>query len=152
MRTRIFIRKISILFLAVSVALMWLPYGIAMRFVSNPGPPIEYATFYYSFISGMPIGYGNWFPIITAILSFAVLLMFIANAARKTPSRMDAKISVLICLSLCVIATPLSMLVFRGAYAITAIGIMVFAIHTATLVLQIILKRFSTNTVKHSCE
>ena len=140
------IRSISMFLLAVSVALMWLPYGVAMRFASEPGPPMEYITFNYSYISRVPIGYGNWFPIITAILSFAVLLMFIASVARKMPNRMDSKKSVLICLSLCVIAPPLSLLVFRGAYAITVIGVTVFIIHTAALVFQIILKKACTSS------
>ena len=132
------IEIISICFVAVSIALMWLPSGVAMGFVSDPGPPMEYVLHSYPYISGMPIGYGNWFPIITALLTFAILLMLIFITARKATSGSNTKTAVLICLSVCIIASPLSWLIFGGAYAITVVGITVFALHLATLVLLLI--------------
>ena len=132
---------VSMCFLAASVALMWLPSGVAMRFVSDPGPPMEYVTFHYSYISGMPIGYGNWFPDVTVILSFAVLLLLLAKEARKPANGRNLKKSVLICLSICIIASPLSWLIFGGAYSITVIGISVLALHAAALAMQIIFRR-----------
>ena len=126
--------------MALSVALMWLPSAVAMRFVSDPGPPIEYITHYCSYISRLPIGYGNWFPIIIAILAFTVLLMLIASVRRTARGR-DSKKPVLICLSICVITSPLSWLIFGGAYEITIVGVIVFALHVVTLALQYIFKR-----------
>ena len=126
---------ISICFMAASIFLMCLPYGVAMKFVNNPGPPMEYATFNYSYISGMPIGYGNWFPIITVIISFTVLLMLIVSASRNSKSVTGSKNATMICLSICVIATLLSWLLFSS---VSVIGVIVCILHFATLTLQII--------------
>jgi len=141
MKTAKIFGKLSMCFLAVSVALMWLPSGIAMRFVSDPGPPMEFVTFRYSYISGMPIGYGNLFPIVIAVLSFAILLMLMVNEFGKVARKRDPKTSVLICLSICIIASPLSWLVFGGAYSITMIGIAVFVLHVVALLLQVVHNR-----------
>ena len=134
----------SICFMAISVALMWLPYGVAMKFVSDPGPPIEYVIHHYSYISGMPIGYGNWFPIVTAILSFAVLLILVVNSVRKTASMGNKKTFVLVCLSICIVASLISWLLFNS---VSVIGIIVCALHAATLAIQIIFKSAGTRNV-----
>ena len=132
------IRIISICFMAISVALMLLPSGVAMKFVSEPGPPMEYVTYYYSYISGMPIGYGNWFPILTAILSFAVLLVLIISLIRRMESESGSRKTVLICLSICIVAALISWRLFNS---VSIIGVIICVLHAITLALQIIFKR-----------
>ena len=130
------IRIISICFMAISVALMLLPSGVAMKFVSEPGPPMEYVTYYYSYISGMPIGYGNWFPILTAILSFAVLLVLIISLIRRMES--GSRKTVLICLSICIVSALISWRLFNS---VSIIGVIICVLHAIALALQIIFKR-----------
>ena len=125
---------ISISCMGVAMVLMSLPYGVQMRFVSDPGPPMEFVSFYYSFFSGMPIGYANWFPIITALLSIAVLLMLVVRAVRNKKEISYTVKPLMTCLVICVIASLCSWLIFN---AISTIGVVVLALHLATLALQI---------------
>jgi len=127
-------RIVSICCMGVAVVLMSLPYGVQMRFVSDPGPPMEFVAFYYSYFSGMPIGYANWFPIITALLSIAVLIILIVRVVIYKKRMNDTGKPLMICLAICVIASLCSWLIFN---AISVIGVVVFALHLATLTLQI---------------
>jgi len=70
---------LSICCVAASILLMSLPYGI-------PTGPKDYKTVFYQSLttSYFHVSYGsNWFPIITAILSIAVLVMFIINYVKR---------------------------------------------------------------------
>jgi uncharacterized membrane protein len=127
-------RILSICCMGVAVVLMSLPYGVQMRFVSDPGPPMEFVSFYYSYFSGMPIGYANWFPIITVLLSIAVLLMLVVRAVRHKSKNSCTVKPLMICLVICVVASLCSWLIFN---AVSVIGVVVFALHLATLALQI---------------
>jgi len=120
--------------MGVAVVLMSLPYGVQMQFVSDPGPPVEFVSFYYSYFSMMLIGYANWFPIITALLSIAVLLMLIVRSVRNKKEINYTVKPLMICPVICVIASLCSWLIFN---AITTIGVVVLALHLATLTLQI---------------
>ena len=127
-------RTLSICCMGVAVILMSLPYGVQMRFVSDPGPPVEFVSFYYSYFSGMSIGYANWFPIMTVILSIAVLLMLVVRAVRHKKEISYTVKPLMICLAICVIASLCSWLIFN---AVSVIGVVVFALHLASLALQI---------------
>jgi hypothetical protein len=135
------INILSMCFMAVSVFLMALPLGVAMRFVSDPGPPMEYVTYHYSYFGGMPLGYGNWFPIMTAFSSTAILIMLVVNVVRKTPRGNELKTPVVICLVVCIVASLLSWLFFGGPYAVTTTGIVIFLLHVATYAMQLKRKR-----------
>jgi hypothetical protein len=124
---------ISICCIGVAVVLMSLPYGVHMRFVSNPGPPMEFTDFHYSYFSGMPIGYANWFPIITVLLSIAIMIIFIVRALKHEKVYYMGK-PLMICLTICVIASLFSWLIFN---TISLIGVVVFILHLITLALQI---------------
>ena len=126
---------LSLSLVALSIALMWLPTGVAMRFTSDPGPPMEYVTHYCPYISGLPIGYGNWFPIITAMISFTVLFMLIPNVARKTVCEGGSKTALLVCLSICIIASFVSWGLF-GSVSVT--GVIICTLHCAVFALQFV--------------
>lgn len=72
-------RIISISLMLITLILMLLPYGVAMNFAVSQGEEI---TYYYSYYNSMPIGYGNWIPIVTVISSVIIvlLLIFIKNS------------------------------------------------------------------------
>jgi len=124
--------------MGVAVVLMSLPYGVQMQFVSDPGPPMEFVSFYYSYFSVMPIGYANWFPIITVLLSIAVLLMLVIRAVKQKKENNYTVKPLMICLTICIIASLCSWLIFN---AVSVIGVIVLALHIATLALQINYKK-----------
>ena len=130
-------KLIPICCMTVAVVLMSLPYGV-------PTGPKEYRTsFYQQFTTSyFNISYeSNWFPIITVLLSIVLLVMLVVNYIKKKDY-----IGKLICilLSICIVASPLSWLIYGGAYTMTLIGIIVFLLHVATLTLQIKSKKSST--------
>lgn len=115
--------------MVASIILMVLPYGVRMQFAAPPGEgPF---VFYYSYFSGIPLGYANWLPIITALLSIAILLLLIIGYKK------DLKQATLICLFICIAASVLSWIIFR---VFTVIGVIVFALHIITLALQFFTK------------
>jgi len=66
----------SALCMLIAVILMALPFGVPMTFA--PGPK-ERVVRYFSYFSMVPVGYGNWFPIITAFLSVIIVLLLLAG-------------------------------------------------------------------------
>lgn len=118
-------KLISIACMVLSIMLMAQSNGIAMTFASSPTKTI---TSYYSYFSPMPFGYANWCPIITAILSIVIVILLLISFNKNMNS------AIVICLGLIVIASLLSWIVF-GAFSIT--GLIIFALHIATFIIQI---------------
>ncbi len=119
-------KGISILCMLIAIILMATPYGIAMTFA--PGPT-ERVTKYFSYFSLMPFGYGNWFPIITALLSIVVFFLLLVSVRKANKGK-----AVRVCLALCIIASVLSWLIFES---ISLVGVCVAVLHAIALVLQI---------------
>ena len=140
MKKRIVFKCISMGCIAIAIILMALPFGVAMKFVDNPGPPMQFITFHYSYFSGMPIGYANWFPMLTALLSIAAFVMFVVVMVNNTKRSSDVGMPILVSLSLCILASPLSWVIFNSA---TIIGVIIFILHIIALALQINYKRKS---------
>ncbi len=115
----------SIICMVIAIVLMGTPFSVAMTFASGP---TERITKYFSYFSLAPVGYGNWFPIITALLSIIALLLLLVGI-KKT----DTKRAVQVCLTICIIASLSSWLVFNS---ITIVGICVAVFHVIALVLQ----------------
>lgn len=111
-----------------------LPYGVPMVFSPDP---MNHVIEYHSYFSVMPIGYGNWFLIITARLSVIILVLLIIRIAGLATKRDVTGKLALICLLICIGAQLLSWLIFRGGYRISIIGVIVFVLHVAMLALQI---------------
>jgi hypothetical protein len=111
-------KVISICCMLIAIILMTLPYGVSMTF----GPsPTERVTKYFSYFSMVPVGYGNWFPVITALLSIFVLFLLLVGIRRVNTRR-----TVQVCLSICIIVSVLSLLVFNSA---SIVGVCVAALH-----------------------
>jgi apolipoprotein N-acyltransferase len=77
----------------------------------------------------MPIGYANWMPVITAVLTLVILVLLV------TGMKKDRKIPISICLIACIAATFVSWSVFS---TLTIIGAVVFALHFALLTIQLL--------------
>lgn len=54
-----------------SLVLMTLPYGAAMEFAPGLGSSV---TYYFSYWSLMPMGFGNYLPLLAGISSFGVVI------------------------------------------------------------------------------
>ena len=114
----------AIMCVAASIILMALPYGVAMTFA--PGPD-EHITLYFSYFSGMPIGYGNWLPLITEALSILSLILLFVDMKE------DIMPVVMGCLLLVFISTIISWLVFN---AFSSMGLFVLLLQFAAFVFQ----------------
>lgn len=117
---------ISICCMLIAIILMATPYGIAMTFAPSP---TELVTRYFSYFSLMPFGYGNWFPIITALLSIVVVFLLLVGIRKANTGK-----AVRVCLVLCIIASVLSWLIFES---ISIVGVCAAALHSIVLVLQL---------------
>ena len=130
---------LSAVCMAVSIFLMALPNGLEMHFMADPDGDILYHIVHVSHFSHLPLGYGNWFPTVTAWLSVTVLVILIVRIINRNNN--TSRI-LLILLVICAISLPLSWLLFiRGGYGITLIGIFISFLNIVTLALQIKLKR-----------
>jgi len=137
------IQAISILCMVVTIILMALPYGVAMNFYGDGGPAVgERFTSYHSYFSMMPIGYANWFPIITALLSIVALTQLINRAIRNKNSNSTVIQPVLACPIISIITSLFSWMIF-GTF--TAVGLIISILHVVTLALQIVQKRSSSS-------
>lgn len=133
-RQEIKIKKcISISSGLVAIILMLTPYGVAMKFAPSA---TERITNYFSYFSLVPIGYGNWFPMITGVLSIIIFALLLIGTKSTTVRR-----SVLICLSLCITISMLSWIIF-GTFSI--VGALVMAIHIFLFLLHSLYKHNPT--------
>lgn len=119
-------RLLSFFSVAISIGLMIPPWGVAMIFA--PGPN-DYVTSYYSYFSLMPLGYGNWFPLLTALLSLAVLALLLAGFWKYT------KKATVTCLSAAAVASAVSWLLF---HSISPAGIVILLLHITALLLELL--------------
>lgn len=124
----------SICCMLAVIILMVTPYGVRMVFADGP---TERITFYYSYFSGMPIGYGNWLPVITALLSIAILTLLLIGLKKDMEKQ-----PVLVLLVICIVISLLSWLVF-GACSIVGIIVMIFQV--IAVLLQIKFKKHDTD-------
>lgn len=117
---------ISACCILITIILMALPFGVSMTFAPSP---TERVTKYFSYFSILPMGYGNWFPAIIALLSIFVLLLLLVGIKKANTGS-----AVQVCLSICLIVSLLSWLLFNS---VSFIGVCVVTLHIIVLVLQI---------------
>ena len=67
---------------AVALILEALPWGAVLNFGQPDGEPIRET---YSYFSLMPFGYANFWPLITAVLSCALMILALVTLARPRP-------------------------------------------------------------------
>jgi hypothetical protein len=132
------VQKISLTALVLAIALMALPLGVRMNFVYDPGPPMEFVTFYFSYFSLTPLGYANRFPMITAVLTIAILVLLLIGFKK------DTRRGVLICTVICIAASAISWLIF-GAFSV--VGLIVLLLHVGVFLLQAMHRKSSAGIV-----
>ena len=113
-----------------AVMLELLPYGVVLRFGQPDGEPIRQTFSYFSLI---PYGYAAFSPLITAVMSSALLILALAALIRPRAKLLRANGN------LAAVAAMLSVApwVMRGSAYFTAIGGLVtllLALHTVLII------------------
>jgi len=128
MRTKLSL-FISLACIIVSIILMLLPIGAVLTFAPNPTDRI---TKTFSYFDMIVFGYGNIFPLLTAILSMFLLILvswtlFNCKYSRKREMIMN------VCSVICVFTSALSLMLFSQ---ISIIGIAILILIFISTALQ----------------
>lgn len=118
-------RIVSLACNLTAIVLMAQPMGVAMTFMVSP---TETMKEYYSYFSLMPMGYGNWFPIIAGVLSAVTALLMLVDF------KIPVKKAVIVLLIIILLISLLSWVVF-GAFSI--VGLIVAVLHAVALNVQL---------------
>lgn len=110
--------------LVLSIILMCLPYGVAMPFSDGPA---NIVVSYYAYFSGMPLGYGNVCPLLTA--AFSVAMVALLAVAYKGRLRLVRRI----CAGILPMFSLFSWLLFN---TYTPLALIIFLLHLTVCVLQ----------------
>ena len=100
----------SIVIMIISILLMIFTKSIPMIFSAGP---TERITRYYSHFNLTPLGYGNWLPIITAVLSVCIVALLLIGLKKNCIKMIK------ICLCITIFATLLSWVRFNTFSFIT---------------------------------
>ena len=110
-------KSYQFLFLVLALAMMILPFGVAMPFADGPDSTVVTVFPYFDLT---PWGYGNWFPLLAGVLTLAALvLLFLQDRKVK------GKLPMVVCLGLAMVCSVLSWLVF-STYTGGSLVIVVF--------------------------
>lgn len=110
-------KSYQFLFLVLALAMMILPFGVAMPFSDGPNSTVVTVFPYFDLT---PWGYGNWFPLLAGVLTLAALvLLFLQDRKVKR------KLPMAVCLGLAMVCSVLSWLVF-STYTGGSLVIVVF--------------------------
>ena len=110
-------KSYQFLFLVLALAMMILPFGVAMPFADGPDSTVVTVFPYFDLT---PWGYGNWFPLLAGVLTLAALvLLFLQDRKVK------GQLPMAVCLGLAMVCSVLSWLVF-SSYTGGSLVIVVF--------------------------
>jgi len=87
-----------------------------------------YISFYYSYFSMMPIGYANFYPAITVLLTIIILALLLIGVKK------DMRTFIGTCAIGCILASAISWLVFSS---FSAVGLIIFSLHIIICILQV---------------
>lgn len=94
------------LFLVLALALMILPFGVAMPFSDGPDSTTVSVFPYFDLT---PWGYGNWFPLLAGALTLAALVLFFLQG-----KKIQGKLPLAILLGAAILCSLLSWLAFSS--------------------------------------
>jgi hypothetical protein len=108
--------------MAAAILLMILLKGVSMAFASGP---LQYKYESYAYFDLMPLGYGNWLPLIAAALACLALVFILLTLFSKTRSAAPKK-TPLVLSAISIAASLLSFVLFNSmnaaSLAIVALG------------------------------
>jgi len=126
--------------MVISIVLMALPYGVAMSFYSSGPPDVESITRYYSYFDIFILGAsGNAFPGVIAYSSIGLSIGYLLGLLINKRPKKDKFISMIvlfILLFLLPVSSILSWVIFNS---ITVIAVIVFILHTASILLSMLI-------------
>lgn len=123
---------INLISLLISIVLMTLPISAVLVFVADSGKRI---TETFSYFDMIVLGYGNWFPFLTAVFSIVLLIITLWTILDQRYSKKREKY-LKICSVICVITSFLSLLLF-GGISITGISISILLLISTILVYRL---------------
>lgn len=120
---------INLTLILISIVLMALPTSAVLVFSAGPGKRI---TKTFSYFDMIVLGYGNWFPFLTAVFSIVLLIIILWTILNQRHSKKRENY-LMICSVICVITSFLSLLFFGG---ISIPGISIFILLLLSTVLE----------------
>lgn len=121
-------RRLSLTLQLTALLLELLPCGVVMRFADGPEKVIQYTVSYFD---PLPFEYGNFFPLITAILTAAGLIGLLASVLWK--GRIHLQNAVFLC---CVITLACSLVPLLPLFSSTFVGALISLCLLSSVVLQ----------------
>ena len=105
-------KNFIILLPIIALIMEIIPYGVKLVFSDGPENNFKKYVYTYSFFHLMPLAYGNWGPLITGILTVAIIILAVIWIIRKK-NKWPKSIIVLSILAFC---TSLWIFIFKEAY------------------------------------
>ena len=121
-------RGLSLALQLAALLLELLPYGVVMRFADGPEKVIRYTVSYFN---PLPFGYGNFFPLITAILTAAGFVGILASVLWK--GWIPLQNAVFLC---CVAGMACPLVPLLPLFGSTFVGALIFLCLLASVVFQ----------------
>jgi len=121
-------RRLSLAFMAAALILELLPFGVVMRFADGPEKVVRYTVSYFNLL---PFGYGNFFPLITAVLTTVGFGGIFSSVMWKGRPRLQN--AVFLC---CVIAFACSLLPLLPFFGATLTGTLISLCILASVLFQ----------------
>ena len=130
-------KVIPLCLMVVSIVLMALPFGVAMTFDASGPPDFETITRYYSYFDIFVIGAsGNAFPSVIVYFSIGISIGFLFGLFIKKEPKKDKVNSMIVLFILLFLLPVLSILSWVIFNSITVIAVIVFILHTASILLS----------------
>lgn len=130
------IYAVSIILQIAALILELLPFGAVLVFAAGP---TETVTHTYSYFNFALVGYANFTPLLTGILSISIVISGIIALCRYDSAK-KCKSAVFICSVIAVVLSLVPLLLF-GSVGMTAISYIITAMMTASVCLQAVANR-----------
>jgi hypothetical protein len=113
-----------------------LPYGVVLIFASGPN---ERVTETFSYFSMTPFGYANFFPLLTGILTIAVIALCTISLIKKLRAT-RLKNAAFMCSIIAIVLSIMPLLLFGKEY-MTVVSYIISALILISIVLQAVANR-----------
>lgn len=123
-------RIAALVCLAGALALEFVPHGVRMRWATPPGEPQHVS--YCAYWDALPAGYGNLFPLLTAILTAAMLACLLYRLLRP---KAEGSLRIFIGSAVCLLLSAMAAFLFASGSP-TPVGLGILACVLLSTALQ----------------
>lgn len=134
---------VSIIFQIAALMLELLPFGAVLVFATSP---TEIVTHTYSYFNLDLVGYANFTPLLTGILSISVVILGIIALGRYDRAK-KCKSAVSICSAIAAVLSLVPLLLF-GSVSMTTISYIITAMMVASICIQAVANRKKSQHMK----